>query len=237
MEKTGKNYGFTLAEVLITLVVIGVIAAMTVPAVINSVNKKDYVTGLQKSYSTLANAIRLSQAENGEIASWDFEKETESPGYVAEKYILPYLNVVKVCGYAANQGCFSPDIALKNINNIPWSVRDNNQGAFKFVLANGAVVGMEVFPDCIAEKKNCLSFQVDVNGHKGPYQLGRDYFGMNLLPFTNEFILYGSKSVSEYDETTGKWAEISKAEIDNMCLNDGWYCGAKIRNEGWEMNY
>lgn len=236
MEKTGKNYGFTLAEVLITLVVIGVIAAMTVPAVINSVNKKDYVTGLQKSYSTLANAIRLSQAENGEVATWNFEKETESPGYVAEKYILPYLNVVKVCGYAANQGCFSPDM-LSHFSGTPWFHRDDDTGSYKFILSDGTVVSIQVIPNCIAEKMNCLSFHVDVNGHKGPNQLGRDFYGMNLLPFTNELILYGTKSVTEYDETTGKWAEISKAEIDTSCENDGWYCGAKIRNEGWEMNY
>lgn len=236
MEKTGKNYGFTLAEVLITLVVIGVIAAMTVPVMINHINKQDYVSALQKSYSTLANAIRLSQAENGEIASWDFEKETESPGYVAEKYILPYLNVVKVCGYAANQGCFSPDL-LKHFNNAPWVYRDNETTSFKFVLSDGTIIGMYVVADCVASKQNCLSFHVDVNGHKGPNQIGRDFFGMNLLPFTNELILYGTKSVSDYNVSTGKWSEISKSEINDSCSSGGWYCGAKIRNEGWKMNY
>ena len=46
--------GFTLAEVLITLVIIGVIASMTIPTLMNKTNKQEYVSRLKKAYSTLS---------------------------------------------------------------------------------------------------------------------------------------------------------------------------------------
>lgn len=53
-----KSYGFTLAEVLITLGIIGVVAAMTLPAVINNTKNKELETAFKKSYSQLGQAIQ-----------------------------------------------------------------------------------------------------------------------------------------------------------------------------------
>ena len=50
---------------LITLVIIGVIAAITVPTLINKTNKQEYVSKLKKTYSTLAQATNLIIAEEG----------------------------------------------------------------------------------------------------------------------------------------------------------------------------
>ena len=55
-----KNFGFTLAEVLITLGIIGVVAAMTLPNVIAGYRKKTVETRLAKLYSSINNAIKLS---------------------------------------------------------------------------------------------------------------------------------------------------------------------------------
>ena len=63
--------GFTLAEVLITLGIIGVVAAMTIPSLITSYNKKITETRLEKFYSIFNQAIRLSVAENGDTDTWD----------------------------------------------------------------------------------------------------------------------------------------------------------------------
>ena len=58
--------GFTLAEVLITLTVIGVVAALTLPTVISHHNKKVVETKLAKFYSTMNEAIQRSIIDNGE---------------------------------------------------------------------------------------------------------------------------------------------------------------------------
>ncbi len=51
-----KNLGFTLAEALITLGIIGVVAAMTVPVLISNTNGAKYRSQLKKTYSTLNQA-------------------------------------------------------------------------------------------------------------------------------------------------------------------------------------
>ena len=55
---------FTLSEVLITLVVIGVVAAITVPNIIQSTNKQETLSRLEKAYSAISNGLRMSQQEN-----------------------------------------------------------------------------------------------------------------------------------------------------------------------------
>ena len=62
--------GFTLAEVLITLGIIGVVAAMTLPSVVGNYKKKVTVTRLKKFYSTMQQVIQLSEKDYGDIAYW-----------------------------------------------------------------------------------------------------------------------------------------------------------------------
>ena len=66
--------GFTLAEVLITLVIIGFIAAMTIPTLINKTNNQEYVSKLKKAYSTLSQATNRIITEEGnprgDIGGW-----------------------------------------------------------------------------------------------------------------------------------------------------------------------
>ena len=54
-----ENNAFTLAEVLITLGIIGVVASMTLPALINQTRAKELQTGLKKAYSVLQTAYKL----------------------------------------------------------------------------------------------------------------------------------------------------------------------------------
>ncbi len=67
---TSKKAAFTLAEVLITLGIIGVVAAMTIPTLITSYKEKQTVSQLTKAYSTLSSAFQMMQAEYGTIDTW-----------------------------------------------------------------------------------------------------------------------------------------------------------------------
>ena len=64
------NKGFTLAEVLITLGIIGAVAAMTIPNLIQSYKEKEYTAKLKKFYSVMENAGRLVEEEYGSVDSW-----------------------------------------------------------------------------------------------------------------------------------------------------------------------
>ena len=68
---------FTLAEVLITLGIIGIVAALTMPALIGNYRKSQTVTQLKKIYSALQQSILMSQNEYGDIADWDWALSTE----------------------------------------------------------------------------------------------------------------------------------------------------------------
>ena len=56
-SKDFKRFAFTLAETLITLTIIGIIAAMTVPNIINNANQHAYISKYRKTYSVLKNAF------------------------------------------------------------------------------------------------------------------------------------------------------------------------------------
>ena len=102
-------YGaFTLAEVLITLGIIGVVAAMTMPALIANYNNHITEVRLKKFYSIFNQAIQQSVAENGDTSTWDYwfngeydNEKNETPedysGVLNEKfdrYIAPYMKIV-----------------------------------------------------------------------------------------------------------------------------------------------
>lgn len=62
---------FTIAEVLITLGIIGIIAAMTLPSLITKHQKNLTISQLKRVYTVLNQALNLSQAVNGEFKYWD----------------------------------------------------------------------------------------------------------------------------------------------------------------------
>lgn len=91
-----KLSGFTLAEVLITLGIIGVVAAITMPTLIQNHKKKVVETRLLKMYSSINQAINRSVSDNGEVETWEFPANNyDEVENFNKKYILPYLNVIK----------------------------------------------------------------------------------------------------------------------------------------------
>ena len=65
-----KRPAFTLAEVLITLGIIGVVSAMTIPTLMANHRKKVVETKLEKIYSVMNQAINLTNAEYGDVTNW-----------------------------------------------------------------------------------------------------------------------------------------------------------------------
>lgn len=66
-----KKSAFTLAEVLITLGIIGVVAAMTIPTLLAKYQEKQTVTKLKQTYSILSQAIRSVQEDVGTPDDWE----------------------------------------------------------------------------------------------------------------------------------------------------------------------
>lgn len=94
-----KNPAFTIAELLITLAIIGIIAAMTIPSIVASHQKAELSTRFAKNYSVLMQAMGLAQAQNGPIESWDWKNSynNDDKRKFVKTYFLPYVNVAKYC--------------------------------------------------------------------------------------------------------------------------------------------
>lgn len=88
---TSKKSCFTLAEGLITIGIIGVVAAITLPALIQKHNTIFVETKLEKFYSTINQVIKLSELKNGDKKYWA-PKDTED---FWKTYLEPYIKYLK----------------------------------------------------------------------------------------------------------------------------------------------
>ena len=59
------KFGFTLAEVLVTLGIVGVVASMTLPTLNNNVQKQTYEAGAKKAYNIVSNAVSMYMVDQG----------------------------------------------------------------------------------------------------------------------------------------------------------------------------
>lgn len=175
--KRHKNIlAFTLAEVLIVIGIIGIVANMTIPTLINNVNKKQYVTALKKNQTVFMQAFMNYETQNGCIGDLskcgDFSTGTD----LAWKAFSPFLRINKDCG-TTYYGCL-PQTTYQCLNKtLTSTIRfDNNASFAKGVLADGTMVFMSFNGPCINSTSYCASIYIDVNGNKPPNQRGRDLF-------------------------------------------------------------
>ena len=223
--------GFTLAEVLITLGIIGVVAALTLPSLIQSYEKKVTATRLKKFYSTMLNVIKLSENDNGEMSTWDFPKQAydTSINKFFEKYYLPYMSGYDEC-YSGS--CFTSLnyslTTLSGANAIGMTVVryivKTSDGMYLYFLPNtpGGYIWMFV----------------DTNGPKNPNKIGRDIFVFDIfahpdpLISTNFRLKFWHSYLSEdYDfYSTNNFGCNKKA-----AGYAGFDCGEVIFRNNWEI--
>ena len=95
-----KKIAFTLAEVLITLGIIGIVAEMTIPTIINKAEKIATLSMLKKEYSMLSSLFNTAVAENGPITTWGLVGWGDTTGMVNiyKTILAPKLRISKYCG-------------------------------------------------------------------------------------------------------------------------------------------
>lgn len=173
-----KKQGFTLAEVLITLGIIGVVAAMTIPALISNARKKDYETGFQKAYSVLSQAIMLMKVDEGQVwANYNYQDNNGQSSWSITSFntsLMRYMSVAKDCGTT----CMPNENAYRNFSNT------NSFGASgimqKQFYTND---GMLISPVVYNSPNTLINIYVDVNGYNNkPNRAGYDIFIFQLLP-------------------------------------------------------
>ena len=190
-RKVKLNFGFTLAEVLITLGIIGVVAAMTLPSLIQDKQNRELQTGLKKAYSTISQALMLYQAENGEPL-----KPSQLKIYELKPILMKYIKNVKDCGYGAlpfvAKACIPANKNFYKNFNGKNDIYINRFDDGQFIMNDSMFVMIE------NGDTEMLFISVDVNGvHKKPNYLGQDLF-MFQIDNEGRFLPMGAKGTFYY---------------------------------------
>ena len=203
-----RKFGFTLAEVLIPLGIIGVVAALTMPSLIGNYKKRIVETKLKQTYSIFNQAIRLSEIKNGEASTWVTPNVAYNSSLNSKEclgtYILPYLNGLKK--FEANQTYVK--IFLNN-------------GIYTYWAWNGW--HFEVYTRLNLSKSGSVSEGIG----------GKDYFLFYMRPNFRDFVPAGW----QFSQTkTGLMNEGGGLHACNNKLNGAHInCARLIMLNGWRI--
>jgi len=194
---------FTLAEVLITLGIIGVVAALTIPTLVNNYRKKQFETGLKKEYSVLLQALDMYKQDNE--TPLKKEDTDQSHGEFKNK-IKPYLKILVDCGdeqagkYEAKcvqNGYYTQD---KKYTYKTYSGNIANEDLFddgQIILNDGSHLLFENVGN-----RGAVFVSIDVNGYnKLPNKWGEDVFTFQLMN-DGKLLPMGAEGTIYADENT-----------------------------------
>ena len=212
MSGPAARWGFTLAEVLITLGIIGVVAAVTLPTLIADHREKQTVVRLKHTYSLISQAVRMMIFEHGELNLWSddskefFEQELTKQLKIIGEQDCPYAIWRKgLCSFAVNSNhkyVLNNGVVVgvtgRNLNSPPdaSSFHRCNTSVQKALSGDG--IGMHY--------GGCAFISVDINGRSKPNQYGKDSFAFRV--YTDGVLPQGH-------------IEQCSQEGFNMCTSDG----------------
>ena len=200
---------FTLAEILITLGVIGVVAAMTLPTVIHKIQMSVLQTQFKKTYSALSNAIEKTKVDTEYSLRCYGDNDVVDCREFHNKFQSQF-KVIKVCeNNAYSKGCignikgvntFTPDKKsdVYNKNIVNYSLYESNgikNILYTFVTSGG-------FSVSFYRKDSRSIYLVDTNGPKKPNKWGYDVFSFSLNNTNTK--LTCSNMLSNFFEQGGK---------------------------------
>lgn len=214
--------GFTLAEVLITIGIIGVVAAMTLPALVGHYRKVEAASRIKKFYSAMQQAIVMSEAVNGDSKEWvkadvqldsdgniDYDAQGEVSKDFFMQYLAPYFKYTKI-------------ISGKN------TVEEDGtkSGTYTAVyLADGSSVQ---FYNGV-----CMDVIFDINGDRKPNTPGIDefVFFFCLSPEAREGHCRNNKQAF----CTPSYEARTRDELKDKCKTRAYLCSSLLEHDNWEF--
>ena len=180
----GSKAGFTLAEVLITLGIIGIVAAMTIPNLIQKNYEHQTVAKLKETHSILSQAIRMASEEYGEPSGWDIFGASEENAIKFMNNIKPFIKITTDCGTYDEEGkCMTKGPIYQMNQKTIWSNSyAKARGYYKFCLMNGSCLWFRTARqnEYVDSKGYIGTFFIDTNGSKQPNAFGWDVFTFNI---------------------------------------------------------
>jgi prepilin-type N-terminal cleavage/methylation domain-containing protein len=244
--KPACSKGFTLAEVLITLAIVGVVAALTIPSLINKCQKIVWAKQAQKEYAMWTQVFKRILADNNTTSL----SETELWS--------------KIHDYGFDSNCsLEEDFFTELGKYVKFSIINFDPSEtegypdYEMVFPNGIRIFFTFYKkaysksDTVCKKIKALggnmcssigALEIDINGAKGPNTLGRDRFGFEL---SDEGILYpyGGKDdalyIKQTDLATNKyyWRNYYNGTKEQNAKKMQLERTGQLVEEGWKMNY
>lgn len=225
-----KNHGFTLAEVLITLGIVGIVAAITMPTIVNKYQKRQTVAKLKKAYTVLAQVMQRAVADNSaaELGIGETLDKNKVKDFF-ETYWYPYFNAPKIYNDSLGDTFYS----YRNGNSYGFQILTNyDYGRVYFITKDEVLYFVNIMTwsrndkddlahPLIASQQKVL---IDINGIKAPNMFGKDVF-LFLIDYE-----HGVVRPFGYDK--------NEAQINSDCNKTGlgMSCAAKIIHDGWEIS-
>lgn len=173
-----RKSGFTLAEVLITLGIIGVVAAMTIPTLMNQTGQAEFKTGFKKAISVLNQAITMNVAlENTDFST--LTSNNTNPGSVYGMF-SSRMNIFRTADAAVSDMGTDANTTIAPFNNgSNYALFFTDGMAITFPKAAGS---------CTTANANCR-IVVDVNGTRKPNKLTTTNTTANTVEVGDQFVI------------------------------------------------
>ena len=226
------NFAFTLAEVLITLGIIGIVAAMTLPLLTAKYQKVVAANQLKRLYSMLSNAQLRAQKDYGDVSNWDYPIVDENLNRVIsnddflKKYYLPYLKTSKVNEKVVNL------YKVTNFNgqDVGYDRNHISRGSF-FRLSDGTCI-------TLASNNQYVVLSADLNCEKIPNRLGRDVFDVGVLYTGNrQFAKLSVPWISDIysKDTVDRDFAIERCKNFSYIVGTPEWCFTLFVYDGWQF--
>lgn len=226
-----RKLAFSLAEVLVVVGIIGVVASLTLPNLNNSTNDKETVVALKKTYADLSNAFGQAELKYGPIATW-----RGGNGNIDQRFMermMEFLQVTKYCGSSSPDNCHKY-LGGGHNNNMPTMILKNGAS---ILFSGGNCTKLEQ-TDIYSY---CGTLQVDVDGpKKGKNELKYDQFDFyvtkekGLVPRGYQYPHFSRTWCFSLSNVCGAWVidygnqDYLKANSSGKCNNSSVTLSEKV---------
>lgn len=178
------RFAFTLSEVLITLVIIGLVAAISLSTVLANVQQNEMNAKAKKLYSTLANAMTMAKVSGNDYYYEIINNNQQTANNWFDNYIKPNFNIMKIC--YGTTGCWREGHTKGLNNKNHYRSYDGFLGGDSVygILTDGTIVVANVILKSTVNSVYKVNSKdeygtviyFDVNGAKKPNVVGKDIF-------------------------------------------------------------
>ena len=191
-----KSAAFTLAETLIVIGIIGVVAALTLPNLNHATGDKEKVTKVKKVYSSLSEALDRAQAVYGPVSEWPKNQQGKINSNTLGERVVEFLKISKNCKLEQNKGCMSSQVSKLPSGSTHYYLDSSVGGVdgdYRVILGDGTSVVIASYDPAY------MVMYVDIDGpSKGKNTWGDDIFAFKT-DASLSLIPYGSDTITTFE--------------------------------------